>query len=198
MVRSSFALRFLGILALFALGCQPSIGDKCQLSTDCSSRGDRLCDTSQPDGYCTVFNCFGNSCPNDGVCVLFAPSVPGCAYDDRRPSRLGRSMCLATCEEDSDCRAGYVCRAPGDPTYGAKILSTDQTRKACLVAPIAPSIVAGDAGSDAAISSPSYPVCSADGPDIPPIDAGTKSSADAAADAGTDGAADGAADAGTD
>src|SRR4051812_10031586 len=61
--RSLLAAAFIGILA----GCTPSIGDKCVLSTDCSTRGDRLCDTSQPDGYCTQFNCSKNGCPDDSA-----------------------------------------------------------------------------------------------------------------------------------
>ena len=38
-------------------GCSAEIGDDCSNSTDCSSTGDRLCDTTQPGGYCTLFNC---------------------------------------------------------------------------------------------------------------------------------------------
>src|SRR4051812_38010306 len=77
--RSLLAAAVIGMLA----GCTPSIGDKCVLSTDCSTRGDRLCDTSQPDGYCTQFNCSKNGCPDDSACVLFNANVPGCGYDDR-------------------------------------------------------------------------------------------------------------------
>src|SRR5690348_74537 len=51
--------RFAGALAaaLIAVGCLPKIGDHCTTSLDCSQTGQRLCDTTQPDGYCTVFNC---------------------------------------------------------------------------------------------------------------------------------------------
>ncbi len=168
-----------GMLGSALVACQPSIGDTCQLSTDCSRRGDRLCDTSQPEGYCTLFNCYGESCPDDSVCVQFAGTIPGCTYDDRRPSRVGRSMCLAPCTDDSDCRVGYVCRAPGDAPYGAKILKSDKSQKVCLVAPVVSVAQASDAGS--------APVCSYSGPDLPPIDAGTASPADAGSvDAGTD------------
>src|SRR5260221_10129318 len=96
---------YLCALALAALsGCTPSIGDKCVLSTDCSIRGDRLCDTSQPGGYCTVFNCSGNSCPDEAACILFNGRVQGCAYDDHVISRTARTFCMATCSSDSDCR----------------------------------------------------------------------------------------------
>src|SRR3954471_3131253 len=87
----------------WALGCTPSIGDKCVLSTDCSTRGDRLCDTSQPDGYCTQFNCAKNGCPDEAACVLFNSNVPGCGYDDRAGgygSRVARSFCVAKCSSN--------------------------------------------------------------------------------------------------
>jgi hypothetical protein len=57
-------LVWLAAAALLALvaGCAPKIGDKCTVSTDCSVSGDRLCDSTQPSGYCTVFNCEPNAC----------------------------------------------------------------------------------------------------------------------------------------
>src|SRR5215467_3309463 len=97
---------FLLFLLLALAGCTPSIGDKCTLSTDCSIRGDRLCDTSQPGGYCTIFNCRGNLCPDEAACVLFNAAVQGCAYSDRAPSRTGRTFCIAQCQSESDCRDG--------------------------------------------------------------------------------------------
>ena len=194
-------IALLSLAALGAFGCQPSIGDKCQLSTDCSTRGDRLCDTSQVDGYCTLFNCVSGACPDDATCVQFGSKIPGCAYDDRRPSRVGRTMCLATCTEDSDCRPGYLCRAPSDPAYGARIVDTDKTRKVCLVAPRVSSapIAPADAGADAIASSAPPPVCAYSGPDVPAIDAsapkvdggvGDAGVADAKSDAPADGGGD--------
>jgi hypothetical protein len=147
--------------------CKPSIGDKCVLSTDCSTQGDRLCDTSQPDGYCTEFNCAADSCPDHAVCVLFNSNVQGCGYDDRNGafgSRVARAFCVAQCGRDSDCRGGYVCRSPkGDPWNGL-ILDANQTYLTCLVPPL----VGLDAdGGDASIMSPGAPppVCSAVAPD---------------------------------
>src|SRR5258705_13828561 len=57
------------IAASLAVGCSPKIGDKCSVSTDCSVQGDRLCDPTQPGGYCTVFNCEPDRCPDESVCV---------------------------------------------------------------------------------------------------------------------------------
>ncbi|CAN5707176.1 hypothetical protein BH09MYX1_BH09MYX1_67590 [soil metagenome] len=189
---------FFGAFAL--AGCTPSIGDECQLSTDCSRTGDRLCDTSQPSGYCTLFNCQGDGCPAPSVCVQFAGTIPGCTYDDRRPSRVGRSMCLAPCDDDSDCRVGYVCRAPSVAPYGARILAADKSKKVCLFAPIVssgtPPIQGGDAATNVSTSPP--PVCAYAGPDLPAIDASAPT-VDAGTDASDSGAdASDASDAGTD
>src|SRR3954454_15461945 len=107
------ALPVVAVVVLAA--CTPEIGDKCVLSTDCSTRGDRLCDTSQPDGYCTQFNCAKNACPDEAACVLFNSNVPGCGYDDRAGgygSRVARSFCVAKCSSNSDCRGGYICANP--------------------------------------------------------------------------------------
>jgi hypothetical protein len=126
------------LLAAAAAGCTPKIGDKCVLSTDCSQQGTLVCDTSQPEGYCTQLNCTNGSCPNDAVCVEFQSSVPGCMYQDyASPSRTGRAFCMAHCSEDSDCRQseGYICgNAAGDP-WNAAILDNNQGQKVCIVAP---------------------------------------------------------------
>lgn len=95
--------------------CQPKIGDDCVGSVDCSQQGDRLCDTSQPDGYCTAFNCEPDKCPDESVCVGFGlvldPACQETSIDPRWP-RFERTFCLAACEEDSDCRDEYRCLAP--------------------------------------------------------------------------------------
>jgi hypothetical protein len=153
------SLAFVGLLA----GCTPSIGDKCVLSTDCSIRGDRLCDTSQPDGYCTVFNCRGNLCPDTATCILFHPSVQGCGFDDRSPSRTGRSFCVKRCESDDECRPGYVCTDPRLPPWNAAILDNWQEQRSCLPRP-----VPGAPGTPVDSASP---VCQAATPSVPQIDA---------------------------
>ncbi len=178
-------------LAVFALaglllalpGCTPGIGDKCTLSTDCSVTGSLVCDTSQPDGYCTVLNCTDDSCPNSAVCVMFQSTVPGCAYDDyQSPSRTGRSFCMEHCSKDSDCRQsdGYVCRDPTAAPWNAAILDNTQSQGVCLVAPGLLSQASPQA--DAA-------VCVATGQDAE-ADLGTDAGADAAregGEAGSDG-----------
>jgi hypothetical protein len=109
-------LRVLPLIASF-LGCSPQIGKKCTLSTDCSQLGDRLCDTNQPDGYCTIFNCEPDQCPNS-ICVAFDPLLdPLCsAVGDGRWPRFERTYCLASCNGDGDCRNQYQCVDLSDPT----------------------------------------------------------------------------------
>jgi hypothetical protein len=180
-------------LLVFLLGCQPSIGDHCVQSTDCSATGDRLCDTSQPNGYCTIFDCRPNLCPGGSGCVATNPNVFGCPYDDRHaPSRLSRQLCLKTCNSDSDCRQGegYACITPEQ--YGILVLDDDQTEKVCLPAT---SYSVGDATSDAVA-----PVCSVSGPDAAEFEAGSGFQGDAApvVDAAPDSQADAGSDAATD
>ncbi len=164
-------LRLALFFVLFATACTPSIGDKCVLSTDCSPRGDRLCDTSQPDGYCTIFNCQGDSCPDKAACVLFNAAIPGCGYDDRAGaggSRAGRSFCIARCFSDSDCRGDYVCADPRRQPWGALILDDDQTQKTCLVRP--DGWDPNDASAVASVSP--APICKPSNPDPGAIEAG--------------------------
>jgi hypothetical protein len=88
-------------LGMAAMGCSPRIGDGCASSTNCSVNGDRLCDTTMPGGYCTVFDCTADACPDDAVCARFQPDE----------TRLSRNVCMRRCQADGDCRAnqGYVC-----------------------------------------------------------------------------------------
>lgn len=193
--RSLLAAAFIGILA----GCTPSIGDKCVLSTDCSTRGDRLCDTSQPDGYCTQFNCSKNGCPDDAACVLFNANVPGCGYDDRSGgygSRVARSFCVAKCSTNDDCRAGYVCVPPQASPWNGLVLDDNQFRLNCMAAPLGFDPDAGEAGAAIMSPGPPAPVCNVVGPDVGKIDASAPSIAEAGTtpplvtDAGSPDAAD--------
>lgn len=55
-------------------------------------------DSGYPSGYCAYLGCeLGTSgtCPDDGVCG----------------PRGNRNVCLAPCEDDAGCRAGYACRS---------------------------------------------------------------------------------------
>jgi hypothetical protein len=175
------------VLAVGAVACTPHIGGSCTLNTDCSIDNSKQCDNSQPNGYCTVFNCSPNTCPNNAVCVELQANVPGCPYDDySSPSRSGRSMCLKQCNQTSDCRQneGYACKSMEDISASgveAVILDDNQSQKVCVV----PSAADGGTGSLANAS----PVCpGAPVPEagvIPTNDSGTAPS-EAGADAGSD------------
>ena len=80
---------------MLAVGCEASIGDKCETSNDCPSG--TVCDLDSPGGYCLAPNCEAdNDCPSGSVCVFFTPNI---------------SYCMEKCKKDKDCdRSGYKCR----------------------------------------------------------------------------------------
>jgi hypothetical protein len=86
-------------LCLSALACQAKIGDGCNDNVDCSPDGDRICDLSQPGGYCTIPDCEPDSCPSEGVCVRF--------WDGPHT----RAWCMKECDSNGDCRNKYYCAA---------------------------------------------------------------------------------------
>jgi hypothetical protein len=81
-----------------ALGCEAIIGDPCKTNYDCSEDGDRVCDRTQPHGYCTILDCEPNGCPTEAVCVQFFDGVHA------------RNYCMRQCKNDGDCDRGlYEC-----------------------------------------------------------------------------------------
>jgi hypothetical protein len=132
MAEARFALLF-----VLALGCSPGIGDECTSSADCTTGGPNwLCDITQPSGYCTIFNCEPDTCPEDSKCVLFSSdrsTVPGCE-DATGTSPYQRSFCMASCEGEGDCRGGYSCLDVGaaDNPWGAVVLDGG-SRRVCIV-----------------------------------------------------------------
>jgi hypothetical protein len=122
-------------VALAALaGCSEEIGDECSISSDCSSSGDRICDTSAPGGYCTILGCDHESCPSEAVCIRFFTATTSnhtcdpdtedaddgtdaCSADELctlrgycAPRTAEIRYCMLGCEDDGDCRDGYECR----------------------------------------------------------------------------------------
>ena len=123
------------VLFLLLLGCQPGIGDECQTSADCGQAGDRICDITQPAGYCTVFNCEPDTCPEDSTCVLFAAdrsTVAGCE-DPYGTSPYQRSFCMKTCESEGDCRNNYSCSNLGAGNPWAAVVIDRGSSKVCIV-----------------------------------------------------------------
>jgi hypothetical protein len=89
------------LLLAMSTACAPEIGDQCRTSRDCSSAGTRLCDRTQPHGYCTLQGCEEGTCPDEAVCVKFSPDS----------ERLSSTYCMFKCSSGSDCRSdeGYQC-----------------------------------------------------------------------------------------
>ncbi|MBK6848003.1 MAG: hypothetical protein IPG96_10880 [Proteobacteria bacterium] len=131
-----------GVLWCAALaGCGTEIGDGCSDNVTCATDGTRVCDLTQPGGYCTVIGCSARSCPDNGVCVAFYAAsflttpcnpltedavggavVPSddCNAEETCLSsgRCGLSaaaqrFCMKSCRGDGDCRGDYTCRATG-------------------------------------------------------------------------------------
>jgi hypothetical protein len=135
-LRSPLSQLFAVALTSFSFGCAPQIGDECETSVDCSQGGERLCDITQPGGYCTVFNCEPDSCPENSVCLAFAAQPSShheCAIGDG-VSRFARSFCMASCGSDGDCRSGYDCIDVGvaDNPWAAVLIDADESGKVCI------------------------------------------------------------------
>lgn len=151
-MRRLLRFQLLSVIALLA-GCSAAVGDECSTNLDCSPNGDRICDTAQKGGYCTVQGCTYDSCPEEAFCISFYPAefllrscVPetedavdpnvqatdDCLADETCLSSgfcaqrsLETRFCMAKCEGNGDCRGGYECRTTG--TLGAEAV-IDPTR----------------------------------------------------------------------
>jgi hypothetical protein len=113
---------------LLASGCAPKLGDECENAFECSANNTRVCDETQPGGYCTIPDCEPESCGDEGYCVRFNPQQP----------RLSRDWCMAKCSNNDDCgRKSYVCRGADDlnATRGAfaEVLDDKKSGKFCVV-----------------------------------------------------------------
>jgi len=135
-ISRAVSVRFTGAvaIALAAAGCLPKIGDHCTTSLDCSQTGQRQCDITQPNGYCTYFNCEPDNCPDSAACVAFNNSLdPACGtVNSGGEPRFERTFCMAPCNQDSDCRAEYVCVSPTE-RGGLAIDVVHPHDKVCLV-----------------------------------------------------------------
>jgi len=168
MPRLPETLWLLCTLVAVAAGCKPKIGDDCRIPTDCSAAADRLCDISAPGGYCTVYNCEPGTCPEDeSLCVEFGAQRSPIAkcIDKQSPSPYARTFCMATCDDDSDCRSGYTCEDLSDPKNPWTAILIDRNRgdRACVV-PISPDVVVTDEGAGGSFGD----VCRAEPPPATP------------------------------
>ncbi len=128
----------LACLLMPALGaCQPKIGDDCHVSTDCGY-GSRICDITQPGGYCTLFNCEPGGCPDESICIAYHafPSVAQGCLDPQGSTRLARSFCMRRCTSRGDCRGSYQCldMNTADNPWGASVLEHGRVDgRVCMV-----------------------------------------------------------------
>lgn len=146
-----FQLAAATVALVAASGCQPLIGDDCATDLDCSRIGDRICDTTQPGGYCTQFNCGATTCPEEAICIAFAntPSIASGCGDTGRTSPYVRNFCMRMCEVDGDCRPGYECvDLSRQNPWGADVVQRDPIRTSVCVLPRQSESVAPDALAD--------------------------------------------------
>jgi hypothetical protein len=129
-------------VGLSAVSCGRKIGDNCQTAADCDPNGGRICDLSQPGGYCTILGCNETSCPSEATCVryfpvqfLTTPCNPFCedrlcgpGADAGAAGDAGASPCPMLCPQGSteavpaeacpngptnDCTADEICLDEG-------------------------------------------------------------------------------------
>lgn len=196
----SFPSWMLGALLLVS-GCKPDIGDACNLHSDCSTAGNRICDPTFPSGYCTIFNCSPDKCPDEALCVAYGTAlstVPECA--DPAGGRLERTFCMKACGGDSDCRSGYDCVDLEDPEqnpWGAVVVDRRTSRH--RVCTVEVKNASDAAPGSTAICNPPLDASFPPEPDgAVPAEAGRDAAADARAEAATDAPSDGRADGGAD
>ncbi|NVB82983.1 MAG: hypothetical protein HOV81_31685 [Kofleriaceae bacterium] len=146
-------------VALGLGGCGKEIGDACVTAADCDPNGERSCDISQKEGYCTIQGCDFSTCPDEAACIRFFTggfsnktcenSPDECSLDelcDLNKRCVARSsevrFCMRTCSDDSDCRDGYECRDiakmkahGGEPVLAPGSTVDDSSPKFCASAP---------------------------------------------------------------
>ena len=150
-------MRFV-VVVLLAAGCGKEIGDSCIVSSDCSPNGDRMCDVSQHEGYCTIQGCDYETCPDEAVCVRFftgsfanktCSGIADCSLDelcDLNGHCVPRSSevryCMKKCDSSDDCRDGYECRDielmrthGGEPVLAPGVVVDDSAPKFCAISP---------------------------------------------------------------
>jgi len=150
---------------ILVVGCGKEIGDACALSSECSAQGDRICDIASPGGYCTVFGCDFDTCPEESVCVRFFsvsssnltcdPLEEDISEDRCTPDELctfGGSCvprsaefryCMKKCGGNGDCRNNYECRDEeamrirgGEPVLRPEQSYSDNLQDFCAPTPI--------------------------------------------------------------
>ena len=116
-----FRRRVPALLALafgfMALGCQAKIGDACRRSTDCSLRGERICDLSNRvagQGECTIEGCGRDECPDEAACVkTYGNDFLSISCDPMREDRAAIGPDGVALPPRNDCDPNEVCLPEG-------------------------------------------------------------------------------------
>ena len=95
-------------LCLAAPACGDHIGDSCQTNVDCAQDGTRVCDLSQPGGYCIEDGCDETSCPSESICVrFFDQKFATATCSSNAPGSAGdcpvQDSCTDKCHVDELC-----------------------------------------------------------------------------------------------
>jgi hypothetical protein len=151
--------------AAAAVACGHEIGDECTISSECSPQGDRICDSSQRGGYCTIIGCDYDTCPEEAVCVRFFPAgnatilcehvtedveSDACTPDEIctlagycAPRAAEVRYCMRACSDGGDCRDEYECRDEelmiahgGEPVPPPGEAVADDPQPFCATAPL--------------------------------------------------------------
>lgn len=92
---------------------QGAVGSSCSANPQCNagpSGKEGSCLQSFFGGYCAILGCMGSAdCPEGNPCVALNP--------DGTTDQEKTFACMASCQEDADCRFGYTCQ----DYLGAKI-----------------------------------------------------------------------------
>jgi len=146
------------VALVLAAGCGSEIGDSCILSSDCDPNGERYCDASSKEGYCTIQGCGFDTCPEEAACIRFftgnftnreCTTQNQCTLDELCsleghcvPRSSEVRYCMKTCGDNGDCRDGYECRDldlmkehGGEPVLGPGVVIDSSAPKFCAPAP---------------------------------------------------------------
>lgn len=133
------------LLALLALlgptACKAKIGDGCLRSTDCSIRGERVCDLSHrvteagvqstlstAKGECTIDGCGRDTCPKEAACIkVYGSDFLSVACDPERED------VAVFCEADPDaCEARGCLPSIEDGVWTCPPRDDCQANEVCL------------------------------------------------------------------
>jgi hypothetical protein len=106
-VNRTVSLLTILLVGALASACSKKIGDGCQTNIDCAQDGTRICDLSQPGGYCTEDGCDDSSCPSESICVRFFDQKFPTGTCSTPPGTVG--TCNSPPDTVDECRTSGQC-----------------------------------------------------------------------------------------